>query len=146
MNLVSLFLIFLCFPGRPMNHKASLYKRYTMFIDWRIWYCRDVNSPRDRLETDPHIHCHLTYEKNQATGVLLMCCSLSWVLVTSGDQVCETLTSCKFMLCALFCLYIILQLQVCFQSLCKSLNDIFQKIKPLLFKNKYINLLLKAEK
>lgn len=64
MNLVSLFLSFLCFPGIPMNHKASLYKRYTMFIDWRTWYCRDVISPQDRPETDPRI-CHLTYKKNR---------------------------------------------------------------------------------
>ena len=65
MNLVSLFLIFLCFPGRLMNHKVSLYKRYTMFIDLSTQYCKDVNSPQDRPETDPHIYCHLTYEKHR---------------------------------------------------------------------------------
>lgn len=68
-NLVSFFLIFPHFPGELLNHKSSLYKRHTMFIDWRTRYHRDVNSSQERPETYPHVHCHPVYEKGGGNGV-----------------------------------------------------------------------------
>lgn len=136
MNLVSLFLIFLCFPGRLMNHKASLYKRYTMFIDWRTWYCRAVTSPQDKLVTDPHIYCSLTYEKNKGywstMNVLFPDLGPGYIRASSLWN----FNKLYIYTTALFCSYIMLELQVCFQSLCKSLNDIFQKLNHYCSKNK----------
>lgn len=46
MSLVTFFLIVLYLPGKLLIHKASLYYRYTIFIDWRTQHFRDVNAPK----------------------------------------------------------------------------------------------------
>lgn len=63
MNLVTLFLIFMHFSERLLNHKAFLCKRETVFVDWRTQYCDNVNPSQENPKTDPYIYCHLTLKR-----------------------------------------------------------------------------------